>query len=823
MHILAAAPAAHTEAPPDPGWFGALWNWTGSHLPGGNLTIIGALFLVGMLADGANKRGGTGDKTDWKKADQAVVGVFKKLFGTIAALFKAVWAILRFYGGRELRGEPRSDATWFRAGTPTTPVKAPVVSMESVALAPPKVSLVKPKRRQPSPWARQAADWFESYRGRGAAALDRAVRTALWLARMVGKVCRAVLAVCRALKAAYGFTAPILGTLARALRGWHCWPYAARGLARLVLTAALVGLAVPAWRTWTIVGLVVVAAGAFALAHRFRPTPPGDDAVYGPRIWAILRDDLDLPDDEPRENWMRLPASLAAPDARIVIRLPWTWRGSEGDRENLSALVNSRLPGEWVARVSLTGETFTAVYTHKPPPKPPAPEPTPPDSVDFFDAEIQEAIANCKRGQIVIGRDAFGQIITKSMGEGETPHWALSVGTGGGKSAFCQMVIAQLIAQGYYILAADVKRVSVANYIGVVGCYIYNDPMNPQDMRAGIDWFKEEIAARSAVSEVDPTAEFPGILCLIEEANEFADVSREWWDDNRKTRADDFGPADRAADPVWGTVASGARLGRHVYGNILAVFQDLRDQALGGKGLRNLFRLKFMGNFNKNSWDNVVGTKPVPESLDKAGRMMIVEGNAQYWVQTLYGTPDALRAWAIEARERTAFVEGAGLYGTPPKPSPKTLPRLLQGVSRDKLPEGLRGASEGGLSDETAGRGVTPEGDVTPGVTPQRDRLRLIPGQAGAEGSQDPLAAPVLLSVAELAREMQARGYVIEAELIRQHKSRRDKGNGNGFPVGIGEGRDEKFTVDQLIAFYEKRGIEKREESEAETEQGDAI
>ncbi|MFD5223894.1 hypothetical protein ACFWMH_40260, partial [Streptomyces tendae] len=499
MHILAAALAAHTEAPPnpsDPGWFGTAWNWSGEHLPGGNLTTIGALFVLGLLADGASKKAGT-TKTDWRKPGQAVVGGFKKLFGSIRALALAVWAVLRFYGGRELRGEPRSTATFLRAGTPLDrPAVAQAVSMASVAAAAPKVSLVKPVRRQPSPWARNAAAWLNAYRGQGAAALDWAVRAALWSARTAGRVWRFLRAIWRGLTAAYGFTAPIVVTLARTLRSWHCWPYAARGLTRLVLTAALVGLAVPAWRVWTIVGLVLVAAGACVLAHRYRPRPPGDDAVYGPRIWVILREDLGLPEDEPRANWLLLPERLADPDARIVIRLPWTWRGSEGDRENLSALVNSRLPGEWVARVSLTGDTFTAVYTHKPPPKPPAPEPTPPDRVDFFDPEIQEAIANCERGQIVVGRDAFGQIVIKELGDGETPHWALSVGTGGGKSAFCQMVIAQLIAQGYYVLAADVKRVSVANYIGVVGCYIYNDPMNPQDMRAGIDWFKEEIAAR---------------------------------------------------------------------------------------------------------------------------------------------------------------------------------------------------------------------------------------------------------------------------------------------------------------------------------------
>ncbi|MGW1675684.1 hypothetical protein [Streptomyces sp. NPDC002324] len=833
MHILAAAPAVHTQTPPDPAtqeegsWavdaFGAAWNWAAEHVPGGNLTVLGLLFIVGMLADGASKKAGDGAKTDWKKPGQAIVGAVKKTYGAVRALVLAVWAVLRFFGGYEMRGEPRSDATFLRAGTPRTTQAAAVetVQMATIAAPAPKVSLVK--KRRPRPWARNTAAWLAGYRGRGTRALDWIVRALLWCVRATAWTWRFLKGAWRVLRAVYGFVAPIVTTLARTWRAWHCWPYAARGLTRLVLTAALVGLTVPAWRVGTLVLLVLALVAVLVAAHRYQPKPPGDDVVYGPKIWPILVNDLGLPADEPRENWLLLPAQLREAGARVVVRLPWTFRGSELERAQLTELLNTRLPGEWVGRFTFTGEHPNAVYTHKPAPKPPAPEPACPERVGFFDPDIQEAIANAKKGEIVIGKDPFGRVVIKELGNSETPHWALSVGTGGGKSAFCQMVIAQLIRQGYHIMVADVKRVSVDIYIGVPGVYVYNDPMNPQDMRAGIDWFKEEISARSALAEADKNVEFPGFLCLIEEANEFADISREWWDDNRKARADEDGPADRAADPIWGDVASGARLGRHVYGNILAIFQDLRDQALGGKGLRNLFRLKFMGNYTVQQWKNVIGTTPVPESVDKAGRMMVVEGNAQYWVQTCFAEPDDLKAWAIEQRKATGFDPSAGLFGTPPVPAPKRLPRLLARMSRDELPEALRGASEGGLSDETAGHGVTDLGSVTGDVTGSRDRLRLVPGQArqgAAEGPQGAPQAPVLLSIAELARELQARGYAVEANLISQNKKRRES---TGFPMGVMVDGKEKWTIEQLIHFYEQRGIERNIPQEGESEQDSAI
>ncbi|MER7050378.1 hypothetical protein ABT391_36735 [Streptomyces jumonjinensis] len=803
---MTAAPAAYTTAQPGPvsepseNWaaaaFQAAWNWAAETVPGGNVTVIGLVIVLAMLANDPKKKAAT--TTDWKKADQAVKGVFLSLYRAVRRLFRAARLVLRFYGGRELRGEPKSNATFFRTGTRTEPPAGlPVAQLGSIPFAPAPVSLVKAPRRQPRPWARDTAAWFESYRGRGAAVLDRALRTLLWSARWAGKTGRGVRYVYRAV-------APVVATLADVARMWHRWPYAARGLARLALTAAALGLMVPAWRAWTIVLLVLALAAVVGAAVKWKPKPPGDDAVYGPRLWVLLRDDLKLPEEEPRGNWLILPESLAAPDARIVLRLPWTFRGSQIERDNLNALFNGRLPGEWVSRFSATGEHFTVVYTHKPPPKPPAPEPECPELVSFFDPDVQEAIANCKKGEIVIGKDAFGRIIIKELGNSETPHWALSVGTGGGKSAFCQMVIAQLISQGYYIVVADVKRVSVSKFIGVVGCYIYNDPLNPQDMRSAVEWFKEEIAARSAITEADSSAEFPGILCLIEEANEFADISREWWDENRKARADEDGPAERAADPIWGTLASGARLGRHAYGNIIGVFQDLRDQAMGGKGMRNLFRLKFMGNFSVNSWKNVIGTTPVPESVDEAGRMMIVEGNSQFWVQALYGDPDELRAWAVQARERTGFVEGAGLFGSAPKPSPKRLPWLLERLSRDELPEALRRASEGGLSEETAGRLSHDGADVTlsdSSVTPLRDRLRLIPGQGGSgsqEAALDPTAPPELLPLAEIARRLGPEDGIPKYDTLRAHKVRRDD-----FPKPTLINGKELFTESQIVAYYE--------------------
>ncbi|MFD7186301.1 hypothetical protein ACFV90_40860, partial [Streptomyces sp. NPDC059904] len=651
----------------------------------------------------------------------------------------------------------------------------------------------------------------KTYRGRGATALDRTVRAALWTARAAGKLWRALRAIWRVLTTAYAFVAPIVTTLARALRVWHCWPYAARGLARLALTAALLGLTVPAWRTWTIVGLVLAVAGAVAAAYRFRPKPPGDDAVYGPRIWAILCGDLGLPEDEPRENWMRLPESLAAPDARIVIRLPWTWRGSDLDRDNLSALINSRLPGEWAARITLTGETFTAVYTHKPPPKPVAPDPEPPAAVDIWDPKVQEILAALGPDEFYCGQDTFNQPIIQKMSD-EQAHWALSVGSGGGKSAFLQWLAVQMLMKRGTIIGIDPKMVSLTPLIGIQGVHLYGNPQTPQDMRATLEWVVQVVNARNYEKKHKTRTEFRPLYVFLEECNQLADILKEEYTATKESGAP-------AGDPIWrDAVASTLRLGREVNVHIIAVFQDFKDTQFGGVSLVPLFPFKILGSYREQQWKRIMGASfPMPPIQKKAGRMVLVTDTGDVTrIQTPYAPWDPeltkdenqqeayrlLTAYYEELRAEHGY-STEGLYVAPPAPSPEVAPALIRAVSRNIAPEGPNGGSEGGLSDETAGRLSRGGASVTlsdGSVTGLRDGLRLIPGQGGQEAAQDPTAPPELLPLAEIARRLEDDPSVPKDATMRAHKARRDD-----FPKGTGEPGKELYTVSQIQAYYERQ------------------
>ncbi|MQS18078.1 hypothetical protein F7Q99_39300 [Streptomyces kaniharaensis] len=351
----------------------------------------------------------------------------------------------------------------------------------------------------------------------------------------------------------------------------------------------------------------------------------GDEATYGPALWPILRDRLGLDEEaDLMEDWLTIPADLSDRESIVRLVLPLHFVGGELDRTDLTTLINLKLPGDWVAKWSIKagqqdGDHWVE-WTHRPPAPP---KPACPDFLDFYDPRIQEAIFGCAPGEVVIGMDAFGDIVKKVLG-GDTAHWVLSIGTGGGKSNLIQFIIAQLVYQGWTVFGIDPKRNSIACYSGLPGFYLRNDPSSAgvRDMRKMFGWFKEIAEARQYVQLRDPNVKFPGMVFVLEEAGEFSDLSKSWWDRNKPKGA-------RVGDPFWAELASTLRTARSVNGHVLGVFQDLRDDKTGNQGISVLFPEIIMGKYKDKQWERIIG-----------GRMMDIAGNDRP------GTPRAGCSWA---------------------------------------------------------------------------------------------------------------------------------------------------------------------------------
>ncbi|MEV0344109.1 hypothetical protein AB0H49_34375, partial [Nocardia sp. NPDC050713] len=570
----------------------------------------------------------------------------------------------------------------------------------------------------------------------------------------------------------------------------------------------------------------------------------GDEATYGPALWPILRERLGLDEEaDLMEDWLTIPPDVADRQAVVKLLLPLTFVGAELDRQDLTALVNIKLPGDWVAKwhtkAGQQDGDHWVEWTHRPPAPP---KPACPDFLDFFDPRIQDAIFACKPGEVVIGMDAFGNIVTKML-MGDSAHWALSIGSGGGKSNLIQFVILQLVWQGWTVITTDPKRNSVACFSGLPGFYLYNDPMAVGDMRRTLAWFLEVSKARQFVQLRNPAIQLPGVVFIMEEANETADLSREWWRRNKPKNAP-------AADPFWADVASALRTSRNVNGHVIGVFQDLRDDKTGQQGMSVLFPEIIMGKIKEKQWDRIIGGRmPDITGNDRAGRILIGQNGERVWVQVPScdppeDSPARYMEWATEARRRRPWTyETAGLYGTPPQPQEQEVPALLKGTSHDPAvnpsprvlldkvpaqshdtvkddarPDSPRDARPDAPRDALAGWDLGPElRDAVTRILDRQGVAAQAPAdpQHEAEEPQDAPQAPAepeeeRLSIAEIARRFKALEIPVSEANIRQHKTR----NKAVFPKGEKDDKGkETFLASEIRTYFE--GVEERKKGRA--------
>jgi hypothetical protein len=75
--------------------------------------------------------------------------------------------------------------------------------------------------------------------------------------------------------------------------------------------------------------------------------------------------------------------------------------------------------------------------------------------------------------------------------------------------------------------------------------------------------------------------------------------------------------------------------------------------------------MRALGKFRKNQWMMLVGTTPIPKSVNKVGRWLYTDTDKDVWVQNVYGEAEILRDWAFGERRnidtQREHSEGDGL------------------------------------------------------------------------------------------------------------------------------------------------------------------
>ena len=424
---------------------------------------------------------------------------------------------------------------------------------------------------------------------------------------------------------------------------WAHKPRAHRAAWRLAVPAvilmALAGLVID--RPVTVLVILAALAAGLALGAwrlvRTARTWRHNSQVVGP-----LADALALPLQSTAsevERALNVPLNYQQKEAAVRLAPPSHWQGTDMQREAVSRIVGQRLGGEWTTRVSR--KPFLLIASH--PPEPPA-------RVAF--AEVAELIRT--KGSIdrlLIGLGTGGTPVWLDFSD-EIAHLGVSVGTGGGKSSFLRLVIAQLAYWGCADFPViDSKLISLDGMESIPGMQVHRTTGEQWEAIGGeVDDMEERYQRLLA----DRKAEFPVTAMLLEEQNDAAIEWRSYWNQAKESK-------DPATPPVYSDITKYMIKGRQVRKRVIGVYQMLSHSACGGMDasvMRSSYGAKALSRYSHQQWDSLTGIRPRVPSSALPGRWVVVLGNHVRHVQVPLGSAEELCEFALSSPH----------LGTPPSP-----------------------------------------------------------------------------------------------------------------------------------------------------------
>jgi len=406
--------------------------------------------------------------------------------------------------------------------------------------------------------------------------------------------------------------------------GWQYWTHPTRTIA----VAAFLGFLGALWAAWRLRRVWVRRK-----LYRGRVVPLDD----------VLRPILGLPATLRPADYISVPPTYASDEATpVAIELPKEFNPSPANKRLVADAAMSKFPAMNYDNTDAIFRTVGKPVLHL------KMAPQPPDLVLWDD--YRDKIAALPAGKTFVGIGARDKPYIHDWHSGELVHVGVSVNTGGGKSFGVGGWVAQELRKGATVTWVDPKMSYLPEvFLGVPGYRLANDPKNPHEWWEEIFRCEREMNRRQDLMKKDRTIEFPLMFLVLDELSEFADVSSQLWEDI-KADPETYGYdkiGKKTPNPVWRSLSILLRMGREFGVRVVVLTQRLDNKSTGGIGLRDLFGLRALGRFRKNQWVMLVGTTPIPKSINKVGRWIYTDTDQDVWVQNVYGDAEILRDWAF--------------------------------------------------------------------------------------------------------------------------------------------------------------------------------
>ncbi len=351
---------------------------------------------------------------------------------------------------------------------------------------------------------------------------------------------------------------------------------------------------------------------------------------------------------------------LTAPRVRYAELRPGPgWTADAKDEEWLAAVAAKRLGIESAeASWRRAGPVPLLILRHSPPP---------PGHVTL--AELVPEIPKLADGELLAGVGKNGELVKVSLAT-DSPHIAISAGTGGTKSNVAGWLLLQMLVRGSIGLVLDAKR--RLSYPWLLKDMDRNLAQLPNigyawttaQIHEGMVWLSAELDRRGdvAFAGMDTRGKVHAnvgarLFALAEELNLATPRLKAYWSENRP-------PDGPVKSPAFTGLGDTAFAGRQVRKHLILVGQMLTAEVTGSRdsSVREQCGVKFLTRYGVKGWRVMAEDIPMPPPPSVLGRFQVVAAGKVREVQTPELDPELARELVLD-----------GVVS----PLPSTMPRSL--------------------------------------------------------------------------------------------------------------------------------------------------
>lgn len=327
----------------------------------------------------------------------------------------------------------------------------------------------------------------------------------------------------------------------------------------------------------------------------------------------------------------------------------------------IESVIAAKLPaGELTKRWDQVGPYVTATWTVRR---------RPPTHVGY--ADLAARFEQLAEWEFFLGLGVGGRPVIVSLHD-DSPHIAISAGSGAGKSVLAHLIAVQVLARGGAVTILDIK----GSHRWALGMPGVDYCTRPEQMHHALLRLDALALERNQAGLYEPEGWDPGRRELVveEELNATIGRIRDWWADAR-------GPGDPKSAPAIRAHRSISAMGRSGKVNQVAIAQMLSANASGGPEARENYGIRALARYTKNNWQMLVPEASMPRASRTLGRWQIVVGGEATETQVCYLSTAEARLFVAKHRTavhvpadtldgpttRNVHMDGPGHVDTPPR------------------------------------------------------------------------------------------------------------------------------------------------------------